>query len=574
MNTEKELSPKMNSALQALALSDIEGMGHNVTRAQGLQEELAQRRASLLQDSVEAQALKGQEELLAEIVEEEMVHQTQVSVLSHLHLRQAEEIRAQSDEIKRLSTLLEKEQTLLEQLQESQKQHSVSVAQRAQPPTSRLSELQQEAFQYLPGTVNVRCRTRIQHLPSISQNIPVAGRQHFEDELAEGATWGSNHPHHVHFAGSEKGGFTSTPLKSAARVGEDSSLLPQQKQARQNLLASSLSQPIHDMQMAVHKFCKLCEPKINKLKGGYSATANLIFQSWLKDIRVHVEDRNLTEREAMQLVKDFTAEGARNEVEFYMGMVADEKQTFEGLVQHLKNAFQSGETTSELISDFYARAQKKNESEEAFADELQILVCKIIARKPEFREDANEQLKSHFAHKLKDPYYAVIARSMLQSSENFESFTQFQGHLAMMFGGRSKSSKTSSQTAAIETSSYVISKEAGEHRLSKNSRQRQRKIEQQASQISSLEAQNKKLGQLLEPKFLVETITRVVASNLNMGNPKTTESSPSGFISKPYLGRPHPSQLAPGVDGSLDPSLTCRYCKDTRHLKENCVKLT
>ena len=136
--------------------------------------------------------------------------------------------------------------------------------------------------------------------------------------------------------------------------------------------------------MAVCKFCKLHEPKINKLKGGYSATANLIFQSWLKDIRVHVEDRNLTEREAMQLVKDFTTEHALDEVEFYMVMVADEQQTFEGLVQHLKNAFQSGETTSELISDFYARAQKKNESEEAFADELQILVCKIIARKLEF----------------------------------------------------------------------------------------------------------------------------------------------------------------------------------------------
>ena len=75
-------------------------MGHNVTRAQGLQEELAQRRASLLQDSAEAQALKGQEELLAEIVEEEMAHWTQVSVLLHLHLRQAEEIRAQSDESK------------------------------------------------------------------------------------------------------------------------------------------------------------------------------------------------------------------------------------------------------------------------------------------------------------------------------------------------------------------------------------------------------------------------------------------------------------------------------------------
>ena len=31
---------------------------------------------------------------------------------------------------------------------------------------------------------------------------------------------------------------------------------------------------------------------------------------------------------------------------------------------------------------------------------------------------------------------------------------------------------------------------------------------------------------------------------------------------------------APGVDSSLDPSLTCQYCKDTGYLKENCVKLT
>ena len=144
----------------------------------------------------------------------------------------------------------------------------------------------------------------------------------------------------------------------------------------------------------------------------------------------------------------------------------------------------------------------------------------------------------------------------------------------MTFGGRSRSGKTSSHTAMIEASSCIISEEAGEHRLSKNLRQRQWKIKQQALQISSLEAQNKKLGQLLEPKFLVETITKAVASNLNMGKTTNTEGSPSGFISKLYLGRPCPSQLAPGVDGSLDSSLICLYCKDTGHLKENCVKLT
>ena len=185
--------------------------------------------------------------------------------------------------------------------------------------------------------------------------------------------------------------------------------------------------PRYDMKVVVQEFRKLCKPKINKLKGGYSATANLIFQLWLKDINVHIEDRNLTEREAIQLVKDFTAERARDEVEFYMGMIMDDQQSFDGLVNHLKHAFQSGETVSELISDFYGCHQRKNESEDAFADDLQILVRKIIACKPSFRAEANEQLKNQYAHKLHDQYYAAIARSVLQTSDPSETFTQFWG---------------------------------------------------------------------------------------------------------------------------------------------------
>ena len=67
----------------------------------------------------------------------------------------------------------------------------------------------------------------------------------------------------------------------------------------------------------------------------------------------------MTEREAIQLVKDFTAERAHDEVEFYIGMITDEQQSFDSLVNHLKNAFQLGETVSELISDFYGHHQKK-----------------------------------------------------------------------------------------------------------------------------------------------------------------------------------------------------------------------
>ena len=228
---------------------------------------------------------------------------------------------------------------------------------------------------------------------------------------------------------------------------------------------------------------------------------------------------------------------------------------------------------SELISNFYSRSQKKNESEDAFTDDLQILVQKIIAGKPSFRAEANEQLKSQYAHKLHDQYYAAIAHSVLQTSNPSETFTQFRGHLALTFGSRSRLGKVSSWTAAIETTASVISEVSWEPKLSKNSRQRQHKVDQKAAKISSLEAQNQKLAQLLEPKFLVETITKAVASNLNISVDKKSSQNESGYTSKPYLGKPRPSKLALGIDGSLDPELSCRYCKDTSHLKENCIKL-
>ena len=176
----------------------------------------------------------------------------------------------------------------------------------------------------------------------ILQDIPVIGRTQFKDELAKEAIWNAHqHLCHVHFASNPLGRFTSTPLR---HLEED------RAKAR---ISPEVYPPGYGMKVAVQEFCKLHEPKINKLKGGYSATANLIFQLWLKDINAHVEDWNLTEREAIQLVKDFTAERAHDEVEFYMGMIADEQQSFDGLVNHLKNAFQSGETMSKLISDFY-----------------------------------------------------------------------------------------------------------------------------------------------------------------------------------------------------------------------------
>ena len=60
---------------------------------------------------------------------------------------------------------------------------------------NRIEELQREAFNILPGTVNARRGVAVAHTSVISQDISVAGRSNFENELAEEATWTShNHP--------------------------------------------------------------------------------------------------------------------------------------------------------------------------------------------------------------------------------------------------------------------------------------------------------------------------------------------------------------------------------------------
>ena len=43
--------------------------------------------------------------------------------------------------------------------------------------------------------------------------------------------------------------------------------------------------------------------------------------------------------------------------------------------------------------------------------------------------------------------------------------------------------------------------------------------------------------------------------------------------SSSYIGRPRQPQLAHGANGTLQPSVTCFYCKDARHAKDNSVQL-
>ena len=69
------------------------------------------------------------------------------------------------------------------------------MPERPVPPMDRIEELQKEAFNVLPGTINARRGAAVAHASAMSQDILVTGRSHFENELAKEATWMlHNHP--------------------------------------------------------------------------------------------------------------------------------------------------------------------------------------------------------------------------------------------------------------------------------------------------------------------------------------------------------------------------------------------
>ena len=102
------------SVLQSLSTSDLEdSLDRNICQTQAMQTQIANAMNRIEEDPAvraepddQAAHLLQQGKQLAEILEEEMTHREQVSVLSHMHLQQAEEVKAQSQEIRRLLALV------------------------------------------------------------------------------------------------------------------------------------------------------------------------------------------------------------------------------------------------------------------------------------------------------------------------------------------------------------------------------------------------------------------------------------------------------------------------------------
>ena len=146
---------------------------------------------------------------------------------------------------------------------------------------------------------------------------------------------------------------------------------------------------------ACKEFLKICEPKIQKLKGGFSANAMLVFNSWLKDVEVCMKEQILTNLEAVQLIKDYKRENVRGAVGFYLN--TNSTWNYEELIRHLRTSFESCKKFRLLVGDFYSRVQWPWETEDQFADELQILSQKFISVRLSWKDKVNEALKTQFS---------------------------------------------------------------------------------------------------------------------------------------------------------------------------------
>ena len=69
---------------------------------------------------------------------------------------------------------------------------------------------------------------------------------------------------------------------------------------------------------------------------------------------------------------------------------------------------------------------------------------------------------------------------------------------------------------------------------------------------------------------LVEAITKVVSTMVVKEHLKTSQGTQCKGISS-YVGRQRQPQLAGGADGTPEPNISCYYCMDTGHTKDNCV---
>ena len=388
---------------------------------------------------------------------------------------------------------------------------------------TRLKHLQEEVTNYLPPTVNKKCRAAV-------TTDDTFGR--YRDAK------------HVH--------FTSTPIRP--EISNINLTTPPHVPKEETIVESVLH---NTMQTLASEFKQTREPKIQKFRGGTSSSALLVFKSWMQDIECAIKNRNLNNDEALQLIKEFSEGCARDNINFYFEVT--DKPSVDGLFENLHQVFSSGQDGQQMLAEFYSYVQNPKESVKEFGESLLQIARKIMTAKPEFKADIDNTLKVRFADGLRDHYHQAMAREMIRSRPTL-SYVAYKSEVLKTLEPNVK--PRSIITSKLETSDTESPPKKHKH---------ESELDQK---INAAIEENRKLSEHLSA-FNPKTITDMVINAVQGNYPS---SKPTGFASKKFkpsqfYGKPCKPQLVPGTDGSLKPETDCNYCKDLGHLKYNCPKL-
>ena len=414
----------------------------------------------------------------------------------------------------------------------------------AGPVGEQLGQLKDEIYNFLPGTVKTDRGGAVTNTTINWDNTTLR-------------------PKHVTFA-------TSTPkVTEEDMVGLAAPLAAETTRVSKTVTSGSIGDQSTLINLA-SEFKKMREPKIQKLKGGNTSSAQLFITGWIKEVRAVIRDRNLSDEEGVQLIREFTESKARQQVDFYLDM--NPSPTIEGVLEHLISAFSSGEDESSIKSEFYSRKQLARESEDDYAEVLQILARKIMIANPAFQAECNGALIHQFANGLRDEIIRPLAKDLVNRKPGI-AFIKFRSEVANLSGSRLKRTLTKVTVNAVEEDEEI-------DRPNKKTKQERQSLD---AQIKTLMEQNRSLSQKvdslanLQTSNLTEAVSQAVNYTANRfgGQSKShnQQSSDKARESKPFLGKEFPPRPTKGKDGSLNVAETCNYCKNPGHLLDNCTKL-
>ena len=165
------------------------------------------------------------------------------------------------------------------------------------PSDTKLGALRQDVFNYVPGTVNTNRGGAV-------DNTTI--------------NWDENsvRPKKVTFVTSTPLRFDSDKVTSKDTDGLAAPLPAEITSQNPSLISSNNATLVN----LASEFRKMREPKLQKLKGGNTSSAHLFLTGWVKEVRATIKDRELSESEGVQLIREFTESKARQQVDFYMDL--------------------------------------------------------------------------------------------------------------------------------------------------------------------------------------------------------------------------------------------------------------